>query len=96
MPAGASEITMRLLCLQELVRLFSTVAPPCIMLAGASEITMRLLCLQGLVRLFSTVAPPCIMPAGTSEIECEDWDTGEMVTLALDPTKTAVEVWFFT
>lgn len=25
-------------------------------------------------------------------MECEDWDTGEAVTLKLDPMKTAVEV----
>eukprot|EP00967_Tisochrysis_lutea_P096095 scaffold140520_cov17-Tisochrysis_lutea.AAC.2 len=33
----------------------------------------------------------CRCLAGASEVECEDWDTGEVVKLALDSTKTAVE-----
>jgi len=32
------------------------------------------------------------IPPGASEVECEDWDTGEVVKLALDSTKTAVEI----
>lgn len=33
-----------------------------------------------------------LVGTGAKEIECEDWDTGEMVTLPLDPFKSPVEV----
>ena len=32
------------------------------------------------------------IPAGASSFEAEDWDTGETISIALDPTKTPVEV----
>ncbi|KAF5841833.1 fibronectin-binding protein A N-terminus-domain-containing protein [Dunaliella salina] len=32
------------------------------------------------------------IPPGAKEVECEDWDTGEVVKLPLDPTKSAVEI----
>ena len=35
--------------------------------------------------------PVCRIPAGAASVEVEDWDSGALLTLALDPQKTAVE-----